>query len=305
MDLDIDTANRYAADEEDQLAFLKTLAQKVNKPASQDAYVYASVAVADVELQLEDLDAARKKLDECETVLDTFDSVETVVHASFYRVNAEYCKKKMDFAAYYRNALLYLACVDLASLPQGERHRRAYDLSIAALVSDSIYNFGELLLHPILDSLNGTQHAWLRDLLFAFNRGDLRAFDQLSTNLSKEGILNKHKDFLYQKISLSALTETVFRRPPHDRAMTFAAISQETNVQPHEIEHLVMRALSLGLLRGTIDQVAEIARINWVQPKVLDMKQIEGMRGRLREWDSSVNQLGNWIEGVGKDVWAA
>lgn len=66
-----------------------------------------------------------------------------------------------------------------------------------------------------------------------------------------------------------------------------------------------MKALSLGLLRGSIDQVAEIARINWVQPKVLDSGQIDGMRVRLREWDSSVNQLGNWIEGVGKDVWVS
>ena len=66
-----------------------------------------------------------------------------------------------------------------------------------------------------------------------------------------------------------------------------------------------MKALSLGLLKGSIDQVAEVARINWVQPKVLDMKQIDNMRVRLQEWDSSVNRLGNWIEGVGKDVWAA
>ena len=87
--------------------------------------------------------------------------------------------------------------------------------------------------------------------------------------------------------------------------MTFATIQAETKVQKNEIEHLIMKALSLGLLRGSIDQVAEIARINWVQPKVLDMKQIDGMRLRLREWDSSVNQLGHWIEGVGKDVWAA
>lgn len=87
--------------------------------------------------------------------------------------------------------------------------------------------------------------------------------------------------------------------------MTFATIANETQVQPQEIEILIMKALSLGLLRGSIDQVAEVARINWVQPKVLDMKQIDSMRLRLQDWDSSVNQLGNWIEGVGKDVWAA
>ena len=212
---------------------------------------------------------------------------------------------KHEFASYYRNALLFLACIDLKDLTKEERESRAYDLSVAALVSDSIYNFGELLLHPILDSLIGTPHAWLRDLLFAFNRGDLAAYDVLAGNISKNKLLDEHKVFLYQKISLAALTETVFRRPAHDRAMTFATISDETKVQPNEIEHLIMKALSLGLLRGSIDQVAEIARINWVQPKVLDMKQVDGMRVRLKGWDSSVNQLGNWIEGVGKDVWAA
>ena len=161
------------------------------------------------------------------------------------------------------------------------------------------------MLHPILETLASTPHAWLRDLLYTFNRGDLNAYGVLEANLSKAPLLNQHKEFLYQKISLSALTEAVFRRPPHDRAMTFHTISKETNVAPAEIEILIMKALSLGLLRGSIDQVAEIARINWVQPKVLDPGQIDGMRVRLREWDSSVNQLGNWIEGVGKDVWVS
>lgn len=161
------------------------------------------------------------------------------------------------------------------------------------------------MLHPILETLASTPHAWLRDLLYTFNRGDLAAYNVLQANLSKSPQLDQHKEFLYQKISLSALTEAVFRRPPHDRAMTFHTISRETNVAPAEIEILIMKALSLGLLRGSIDQVAEIARINWVQPKVLDPGQIDGMRVRLREWDSSVNQLGNWIEGVGKDVWVS
>jgi 26S proteasome regulatory subunit N9 len=87
--------------------------------------------------------------------------------------------------------------------------------------------------------------------------------------------------------------------------MSFATISRETKVRQTEIEHLIMKALSLGLVRGTIDQVDEVAHITWVQPKVLDMKQVGALRQRLLDWDSSVNQLGNWIEGAGKDVWAA
>ena len=36
-------------------------------------------------------------------------------------------------------------------------------------------------MHPILESLNGTQDQWLVDLLFAFNRGDLEKFDNVKT----------------------------------------------------------------------------------------------------------------------------
>ncbi|KAI9897104.1 hypothetical protein N3K66_008126 [Trichothecium roseum] len=293
-------------DDQERLSFLQTVAKKVNTEDSQDAFVYASVAVARVKLGLGDTDGARKDLDDAEKLLDSFDSVETVVHAAFYDANANYYQRKMDFANYYRTALLYLACIDLSTLSPTERRKRAYYLSVAALVSNSIYNFGELLLHPILDALaQSEEDAWLRELLFAFNRGDLTAYDALSDHIDDNALLDEHSTHLRQKIYLSALTEAVFRRPPHDRAMSFSTIAQETKVRPEEIEHLIMKALSLGLLRGTIDQVDEIAHITWVQPKVLDMKQVGNLRQRLLDWDSSVNKLGNWIETAGKDVWAA
>lgn len=287
----------------ERLAFLQTVADKVNSKDSQDAYVYALVSVATVKLEMKDLTGAREELDKAEKILDGFDSVEPVVNAEFYKVNASYFQAKLDFAPYYKNALLYLACINLDDLDKTERRVRAYDVSLAALVSTTIYNFGELLLHPILQSFEKDDE-WLVNLLFAFNRGDLAAYEALSGRIAQHGLLNKHQQGLREKIYLSSLTEAVFRRPPHDRAMSFATIAAETRVSPDEIEHLIMRALSLGLLKGSIDQVDEVAKINWVQPKVLDMKQIQGMRERLQEWDSSVNQLGNWIEKQGQDLWA-
>jgi 26S proteasome regulatory subunit N9 len=298
-------AAKECTDNQERLSFMQAVAKKVDNEESQDAHVFATVAVARIKLDLDDLDGARSVLDKAERILDTFDSVETVVHAAFYNANADYYQNKLDFGAYYKNALLYLACIDVSAVSDKERRSRAYDLAIAALVSTSIYNFGELLLHPILDALTQDKNdIWLRDLLFAFNRGDLAAYDVLSGHINSNPLLAQHANQLRQKIYLAALTEAVFRRPPHDRAMTFATIAAETKVRPDEIEHLIMKALSLGLLRGTIDQVDEVAHINWVQPKVLDMAQIDNMRQRLMEWDSSVNQLGNWIEKSGADVWA-
>ncbi|KAK4642017.1 26S proteasome regulatory subunit [Podospora bellae-mahoneyi] len=293
-------------DNNERLAFMQSVATRVDKENSQDAHVFALIAVARVKLDLENLPGARKDLDKAESILDKFDSVETIVHSSFYHAQADYYQAKQDFGAYYKNALLYLACIDVKNLPYEERRHRAHDLAIAALVSVSIYNFGELLLHPILDALKEREEdKWLRDLVFAFNKGDLVQYDLLANQIQAHPLLAVHSNKLREKIYLAALTEAVFRRPPHDRAMSFDTIASETKVKPHEIEHLIMKALSLGLLRGTIDQVDEVAHINWVQPKVLDMTQIENMRSRLKEWDSSVEQLGNWIEKVGQDVWAA
>lgn len=68
------------------------MAAKINKTAAQDAYVYALVSIAGVQLQLGALDDARKNLDECEAQLEQFDYVETMVHAAFYRVSADYHK---------------------------------------------------------------------------------------------------------------------------------------------------------------------------------------------------------------------
>lgn len=90
-----ETTNKLA-DSQERLTFLEGVAKKVNNPNSQDAYVYAIVAVATVKLELKDTEGARKELDNAEKILDNFDSVETIVHAAFYRVNAEYYQVCFD-----------------------------------------------------------------------------------------------------------------------------------------------------------------------------------------------------------------
>lgn len=62
----------------------------MNKPDSQDAYVFALAEAAAQKLRLKDFDGAQKDLATAQSVLDTFDSVETIVHAAFYKVNSDY-----------------------------------------------------------------------------------------------------------------------------------------------------------------------------------------------------------------------
>ncbi|CAG8522221.1 15675_t:CDS:2 [Funneliformis caledonium] len=277
-------------DRNQELAFLTSLVDKVDKPDTRDAYVHAVMETAYIKLMLNDFEGTKESIDKCEKILDKFDSVETVIHASFYRVAAEYYKAKANFPEFYKNALLYLACINLDDLTSEEKTNRAYDLAISALMGETIYNFGELLMHPILDALSGTPHEWLRNLLFAYNAGDLTKFELLSQFL-QENIV-----FLRQKICLMSLIEAVFQRSSDNRTIAFSSICSVTLLPPEEVEYLIMKALALKLIRGSIDQVKEEVMVTWVQPRVLDLVQIDGMRQRLQEWDENVKKTAIIVE---------
>lgn len=57
---------------------------------------------------------------------------------------------KAEYAPYYKNSLLYLACIDPAKdLTAEERLVRAHDLGISAFLGETIYNFGELVSRAV------------------------------------------------------------------------------------------------------------------------------------------------------------
>lgn len=46
-----------------------------------------------------------------------------------------------------------------------------------------------------------------------------------------------------------------FMRPANDRHLKFQDIASKTGIAFNEVEILTMKAMSLGLVKGTIDQV--------------------------------------------------
>ncbi|GAA5866077.1 hypothetical protein JCM3774_000018 [Rhodotorula dairenensis] len=287
------------------IAFLDPLLPTFDKPETREAFVLATMERSHFRLRAGEYDAAKEARDQCEKILDHLDAVDLAVHASFYRVSGDYYKAKAEFADYYRNSLRYLACVDVEKdLTPAERIERAHDLGIAALLGQSIYNFGELLMHPILDALKGTEHDFIRSLLFAFNAGDISKFQTIIPEMNaKEPFLEQNLPSLRQKICMMALLEAVFKRPTQDRAtLPFSVISKEAQVPIDEVEHVIMKALALNLIRGTIDQPASVASISWVQPRVLDRDQIAGLRDRLGDWSDKVTAMGEFVRSEGREL---
>lgn len=130
----------------ESVSFLNEIIAKVDTPETKDVYVLALMESAQFKLRLNQTEQVKKAIDDSEKILDGFDSVDTIIYASFYRVSAEYYKVKADYAQYYKSALLYLACINISDLNEADRIGRAYDLSLSALLGDMIYNFGELVI---------------------------------------------------------------------------------------------------------------------------------------------------------------
>lgn len=74
-------------------------------------------------------------------------------------------------------------------MPKAEQAERAFNIGLAAVIGEGVYNFGELLAHDILASLKGTDKEWLVDLLYAFNSGDIDKFIGLKDKWSIQVII--------------------------------------------------------------------------------------------------------------------
>ncbi|OWR52614.1 26S proteasome non-ATPase regulatory subunit 13 [Danaus plexippus plexippus] len=80
----------------------------------------------------------------------------TPVHGRFYKLASEYYRVRGPMARYYVAALRYVGCAGGgANLPLHERRAAALRLALAAVLAPTVYDLGELLAHPILESLEG------------------------------------------------------------------------------------------------------------------------------------------------------
>lgn len=288
-------------DKTEAIAFIEKVQPKVK--ANTDAENLCKVLAGQIYLEkLNDLDKTKKIIEEVEATLDNADGV-TAVHGRFYLLASQYYRIKGSPAQYYRTALRYLGCIDdIDALPLDTRQQHAFYLGLAALLGEGVYNLGELLAHPVLATLNGTDRSWLVELLYAFNAGDLDRFEAMRTHWGAIADLQAKERMLRQKITLLCLMEMTFKRPSHQRQLTFKEIAKETKLPLNEIEMLVMRALAEGLVKGRIDQVANTVNLTWVQPRVLDRSQISNMVDRLNEWCKHVGVMENLLEEKASEI---
>jgi len=154
--------------------------------------------------------------------------------------------------------------------------------------------------HPLLASLEGTPHAWLRQLLASFQTGAIDAFNDVVAAhrpaFEAQPALVAASGAIKEKITLLAVMELAGRKPPAERSLTFAEVAAETRLPLEQVEWVLMRAFSLGLMRGAIDQVGGaagggVAHVSFVKPRVLDGAQVAALKARVDEWRAKAHAM--------------
>lgn len=289
----------HIADKKEAVAFLEKLKDKVK--VCDEALWMCKVLQGTIYLEaLNELDETKKIIVDLKDILEEAGNV-TPVHGKYYMLAANYYRLVGQHSDYYRCGLQFLGC-SMDSYPKDQWPQQAFFLGLAALLGEGIYNIGELLAHPILESLKGTENEWLVELLQAFNSGDINKFEQMKPKWSTIADLAAQEVKLRQKISLLCLMEMTFKRPANKRTITFEEIAQEAKLPIKEVEILIMKALAQGLVKGAIDEVAGVVNMTWVQPRVLERKQVAAMATTLDTWMASITSMEQLIESRASEI---
>jgi 26S proteasome regulatory subunit N9 len=165
----------------------------------------------------------------------------------------------------------------IATFTTEEQNQIATDISVSALLSDAIYNLGDILTHSIIQKFTPPA---IKELLSIFQNGDLTAFQQFKVDQIAE--LASHQSFLLRKLQVIALINHVFAKPATQRKFGFAEVSTVVHAQDElDLMQIIIYAFGVGVLRGSIDGVAQEVAFTWVQPRYLDHKQLVSLRDAI------------------------
>lgn len=231
---------------------------------------------------------------------------DSLLYSELYKNHALFYYKRKQHEEFYQYALQYLAYTPSANIEQSEKIEWSVRMGMSVILGKKIYNIAELVDKEIIKSLTATQYVWLYDIMQAFNSARVQEFYKAIENY-KENIqaipeIKENVEQMYVKIRILALLDLIFTRQKEDRNLSFEIVSKVTEVKLEEVEWLLMKAMSLGLIKGEINEVEKFVKITWMKPRVLDMQRLQMMKDTIGKWKGKVQENLRSLEEKTKDL---
>lgn len=109
--------------------------------------------------------------------IESHKDVESYIYSSYYKLAFTFYASKRKYKQFYTSALQYLAYTQAQEIEENEKLNLLFQMAIAVLLSEHIYNFSELLEQPLLVSLKNSSYLWMYELIEIFNQGDIARFN--------------------------------------------------------------------------------------------------------------------------------
>eukprot|EP00879_Flechtneria_rotunda_P027333 GHRR01029278.1.p1 GENE.GHRR01029278.1~~GHRR01029278.1.p1 ORF type:complete len:339 (+),score=124.00 GHRR01029278.1:1679-2695(+) len=253
---------KHIKDPSETVQFLQNVSNKLKEqklPRSEQPLLFLKMHIAQQKLEMGQVQECKVMVEEAKTELDSLADVDPSVSAAVHYISSLYYKFKKNYAEFYRSSMMYLAFISSDSLSYDFKLPLAVDISLAALLGEGIYNFAQLLMHPIVKVLDNSPYKWLHELLQCFNSGDLHTYDALCSKhaavLNAQPALVENERRLREKVTISCLINQISDLPPEQRRIPLSTIAARTKLSIDGVEFLLMKALALHLIEGSIDQV--------------------------------------------------
>ena len=95
---------------------------------------------------------------------------------------------------------------------------------------------------------------------------------------------------------MMALLDFIFNLSKNERVIPFSKIAGVTGLELGYVEMILMRAMSLQLIKGLINQVRAVSdvqvdqtvTVTWIQPQVLDEQRISATVQKVELWQKGL-----------------
>jgi len=196
-------------------------------------------------------------------------------------------------AKFYQHAMSYLGYTALDQIDDPQKW--AKDIALAALAAPDFYDFGQLSLHPIIKSLEGTEEEWVLDVVRAYIAANVNAYNDVMSkhgaNIKANNVLQTARPgILEEKIKLLSLVRLAFDKTSFERIISFQEIERVTQCKLDAVEYLIMKAMSLELIKGVVDEIDGNVQVTWVKPAILDLDQMMAINEKIKSWIAKIEE---------------
>jgi 26S proteasome regulatory subunit N9 len=262
-------------------------------------YAYAvfllRIAVAEKKLALGKHHDCLEALKTISAEVERFGDMEAKVYQMLAHTYGLYYQRREDHENYYKSCITYLAYTPTEEMTAKEQQDFSIKIGLSILLGKNVFNISELLDKDVITSLVGTPFEWLYTLMRTLGHGQIAefeaAFNAAQGALAKFPNILKEQKYLSQKVRIIAFLELIFDLGKDERSVPFERIASACQIEMDKVEYLLIKSMSLLLVRGTIDEVDQVVHIDWAMPRYLSKEHLQKMHSKMEQWEDKMNNV--------------